>query len=98
MNRTTTFAMRLCSALPPSALPGTQPQRRRTSPEQARAETISMLGTTPSRHLFITPSGQTFAVPTGPLTPGTRVLGFEVGSYKTGRLLGSDLEQCTMSF
>ena len=56
-----------------------------------------MLGTNPSGHLFITPSGQTFAVATGPLTPGTRILAFEA-LKQDGAAVGSDLEQCTMSF
>ena len=97
MSRTTTFASAALVGLAILSFAGYSPPAAADALKQAGAETVFMLGTNPSRHLFITPAGQTFAVPTGPLAPGTRTLAFE-SLKEDGAAVGSDLEQCTMSF
>jgi hypothetical protein len=63
---------------------------------EARTHTISVT-THPTDLLFISPSGQTFQFPIGPLAPGTQVLASDtLTQHGTG--VGNDSEHCTITF
>ena len=51
----------------------------------------------PTELMFISPSGTTTALPTGPLAIGSRVLGQNL-DYERKSLVGTDFEQCTVTF
>jgi hypothetical protein len=67
-----------------------------TAHEQGRVRTISVT-THPTNLLFISPSGQTFQFPTGPLAPGTQVLASD-SLTQDGAAVGNDYEHCTITF
>jgi hypothetical protein len=67
-----------------------------TAHKETPPQTISVVAH-PTNLLFIAPSGQTFPFPTGPLAPGTRILGSE-SITQDAVAVGNDFEQCTVSF
>ena len=67
-----------------------------TAHKAAQAHTISLV-THPTNLLFISPSGQTFQTPTGPLAPATQVLASE-SLTQDGAAVGNDYEHCTITF
>jgi hypothetical protein len=67
-----------------------------TAHKDGRAHTISAT-THPTNLLFISPSGQTFQFPTGPLPPGTQVLASD-SLTQDGAPVGNDYEHCTITF
>jgi hypothetical protein len=67
-----------------------------TAHRQARVQTISVT-THPTDLLFISPSGQTFQFPTGPLAPATQVLASD-SLTQDGAPVGDDYEHCTITF
>jgi len=64
--------------------------------KEARVHTISVT-THPTNLLFISPSGQAFQFPTGPLEPGTEVLASD-SLTQEGAAVGDDYEHCIISF
>jgi hypothetical protein len=64
--------------------------------KEGRTQNISLVANG-GTHLFITPAGQTLPFPTGPLAPGTRILGSD-SITEDGAAVAHDFEQCSVTF
>jgi hypothetical protein len=91
-----TFALASILGVASLSLAGYSAAASPTAAKEDRSQTISFT-THPTNLLFISPSGQTFQVPTGPLAPGTQVLASDSLTQR-GAAVGTDYEHCTMTF
>ena len=96
MTQPKTFAFASLLGVAALSLAGYSAAASPIAPKESRTQTISAT-THPTNLLFISPSGQTFQFPTGPLPPGTQVLASDSLTQR-GAAVGTDYEHCTMTF
>jgi hypothetical protein len=92
-----TFAFASLLGVAALSLAGYSAAASPTAHREDRIQTISVT-THPTNLLFISPSGQTFQFPTGPLAPGTQVLASDSLTQQDRAVVGNDYEHCTITF